>query len=69
MKTLEQQVNQGQQGPLSMVLLSQVKVALEPAPAPHPILHLQPQQLLQFQQWRLVQQPCSPPPLYPFQPP
>lgn len=52
-----------------MVLLSQVKVALEPAPAPHPILHLQPQQLLQFQQWHLVQQPYSPPPLYPFQAP
>ncbi|KAF4026865.1 hypothetical protein G4228_018847 [Cervus hanglu yarkandensis] len=69
MKTLEQQVNQGQQGPLSMVLLSQVKVALEPAPAPHPILYLQSQQLLQFQQWHLLQQPYSPPPLYPFQPP
>ncbi|KAB0344214.1 hypothetical protein FD754_021140, partial [Muntiacus muntjak] len=69
MKTLEQQVNQSQQGPLSMVLLSQVKVALEPAPAPHPILHLQPQQLLKFQQWHLLQQPYSPPPLYPFQPP
>ncbi|KAM9669230.1 LOW QUALITY PROTEIN: PAX-interacting protein 1-like [Dama dama] len=69
MKTLEQQVNQGQQGPLSMVLLSKAKVALEPAPAQLPILHLPPQQLLQFQQWHLLQQPYSPPPLYPFQPP
>uniref|UniRef100_A0A8B9X419 PAX-interacting protein 1 n=1 Tax=Bos mutus grunniens TaxID=30521 RepID=A0A8B9X419_BOSMU len=60
-KTLEQQVNHSQQGPASAVLLGQVKVAPEPAPAPQPILHLQPQQLLQLQQQHLAQQLPTPP--------
>uniref|UniRef100_A0A452FDD8 PAX-interacting protein 1 n=1 Tax=Capra hircus TaxID=9925 RepID=A0A452FDD8_CAPHI len=68
-KTLEQQVNHGQQGPGSAVLLGQVKVAPEPAPAPQPVLHLQPQQLLQLQQQHLAQQPYPPPPPHPFPPP
>ncbi|KAM9698689.1 PAX-interacting protein 1 isoform 1-T1 [Dama dama] len=63
-KTLEQQVNHGQQGPPGAVLLGQVKVAPEPAAAPHPLLHLQPQQLLQLQQ-----PPYPPPPPHPFPPP
>ncbi|KAB0343085.1 hypothetical protein FD754_020011, partial [Muntiacus muntjak] len=68
-KTLEQQVNHSQQGPPGAVLLGQVKVAPEPAPAPHPVLHLQPQQLLQLQQQHLPQQPYPPPPPHPFPPP
>ncbi|XP_065795627.1 PAX-interacting protein 1 [Muntiacus reevesi] len=68
-KTLEQQVNHSQQGPPGTVLLGQVKVAPEPAPAPHPVLHLQPQQLLQLQQQHLPQQPYPPPPPHPFPPP
>lgn len=62
---LEQQVNHSQQGPMSAVLLSQVKVA----PTPHPVLHLHPQQLLQFQQQHPMQQPYPQPQLHPFQPP
>nr|XP_020756404.1 PAX-interacting protein 1 isoform X1 [Odocoileus virginianus texanus] len=68
-KTLEQQVNHSQQGPPGAVLLGQVKVAPEPAPAPHPVLHLQPQQLLQLQQQHLAQPPYPPPPPHPFPPP
>ncbi|KAF4020497.1 hypothetical protein G4228_011631 [Cervus hanglu yarkandensis] len=63
-KTLEQQVNHGQQGAPGAVLLGQVKAAPEPAAAPHPVLQLRPQQLLQLQQ-----QPYGPPPPHPFPPP
>ncbi|XP_059963762.1 PAX-interacting protein 1 [Mesoplodon densirostris] len=66
-KTLEPQVNHGQQGHANAALLSQAKVAPEPhlsPPAPPPVLHLPPQQALQLQQ-----QPYPPPPPHPFRPP
>uniref|UniRef100_A0A8C0D4I4 PAX-interacting protein 1 n=1 Tax=Balaenoptera musculus TaxID=9771 RepID=A0A8C0D4I4_BALMU len=70
-KTLEPQVNHGQQGHANAALLSQAKVTPEPhlsppppPPAPPPVLHLPPQQALQLQQ-----QPYPPPPPHPFRPP
>ncbi|KAJ8775837.1 hypothetical protein J1605_016064 [Eschrichtius robustus] len=70
-KTLEPQVNHGQQGHANAALLSQARVTPEPhlsppppPPAPPPVLHLPPQQALQLQQ-----QPYPPPPPHPFRPP
>ncbi|XP_057587442.1 PAX-interacting protein 1 isoform X2 [Hippopotamus amphibius kiboko] len=74
-KSLDQQVNHGQQGHANAVLLGQVKVAPEPhlpqppPPPPHPVLHLPPQQILQLQQQHLAQQPYPAPQTHPFQQP
>ncbi|XP_078199503.1 PAX-interacting protein 1 isoform X9 [Callithrix jacchus] len=73
-KNLEQQVNHSQQGHTnaSAVLFSQVKVTPEThmlqQPPQHPVLHLQPQQIMQLQQQQqqLSQHPYPQQPPHPF---